>query len=61
MNHYVVTWTIDIEAGSARDAAQMALDIQRNPKSDAVCFHATENDGTRVFVDLNDDVCEPKQ
>lgn len=49
--NYVVTWTVDIEADSAREAAQQALDIQRDPLSTAVVFEVWR-DGEVVYVDL---------
>lgn len=44
MARYFVTWSIDIEAGSARLAALQALAIQRDPESHAVVFqvHSTK-------------------
>jgi len=38
MAHYVVTWSIDIEADSAQQAAETALIIQRDTSSTAVFF-----------------------
>lgn len=35
---YLVTWTIDIEADSPKDAAEQALAIHRNPESIAPVF-----------------------
>lgn len=42
MTHYVVGWTIDIEADSPREAAQKALEIQRRPGSIATVFDVAE-------------------
>ena len=38
MAHFRVSWHIDIEAGTPKQAAQQALDIQRDPKSTATVF-----------------------
>ena len=38
MAHFRVSWTIDIAAGTPQQAAQQALDIQRDPKSTATVF-----------------------
>lgn len=39
--HYKVTWVIDIWADSPHDAAVIALEIQRDPESDATIFEVT--------------------
>jgi hypothetical protein len=51
MTEYHVTWTIEVEADSALDAAEQALDIQRDPDSWAVVFEVRENTPTTT-VDL---------
>jgi hypothetical protein len=38
---YRVTWTIEIEAESAKEAAKTALFIQRDPYSTATFFEVT--------------------
>ena len=38
MTMYRVTWEIDIEAKSAKEAAKQALFIQRDPESTATIF-----------------------
>lgn len=45
MKTYIVSWYIDIEADSAEEAAQIALDIQRDTTSDAVVFVVTGPEG----------------
>jgi len=52
MKTYRVTWTIDIDADTPREAAQMALDIQRDPDSCATCFEIDASPGLG-FVDNN--------
>ena len=42
---YQVTWIIDINAGSFKEAARRALAIQRNPSSLATHFIVTHKDG----------------
>ena len=38
MTHYRLEWYIDIEADSQREAAEIALGIQRDPESIATVF-----------------------
>ena len=53
MKNYVVTWTIDIEADSAEDAAKAALEIHRDPTSIATCFEVKDTEtGFVDFIDL---------
>ena len=44
MNAYLVTWEITIDADSPHEAAQKALDIQRNPSSIATVFSVEDLD-----------------
>lgn len=46
-----VTWTIDVDPRTAREAARKALEIQRNPASIATVFDVTDK-GKTVRVDL---------
>jgi hypothetical protein len=51
--NYLVTWEIDMEAETPREAAQRALDIMRDPESGTVFKVA---DGKQVHVvDLLDE------
>ena len=52
---YRVIWEIDIEAGSARQAAQRALEIQRNPESIATVFAVCNAAGNAETVDLEEE------
>jgi len=53
-NRYRVTWTIDLEAESPRQAAEASLSIQRNPESIATVFEVTADDGENFqMIDLN--------
>jgi hypothetical protein len=38
VKHYIVTWVIDIEAETPEEAAEKALEIQRDPESTATVF-----------------------
>lgn len=49
---YHVTWRIDLDAGSPRDAAVRALAIQRAPQSIAVVFEVAANGEPGVAIDL---------
>ena len=56
MKEYRVSWTVDVNADSPKEAAKEALKMQRNPESDAVVFKVFERgrmkaDGV-TFVDL---------
>lgn len=57
MPNYLVEWHINIVAESPRDAARVALEIQRDPHSLATVFQVTEHDTFTdpVEVDLLDD------
>ena len=59
---YRVTWTIEVAANDAQDAADTALAVQRDRFSDAVVFEVqecidgdTNNLGAVEVVDLIDD------
>ncbi len=57
MAHYRVKWEIDIEADTAQEAAQQALDIQRDAESTATVFHVDrwlDNNGLIVKSELVD-------
>ena len=49
-----VVWEIDVDADSAREAAEKALRIQRDPDSIATVFDVVEKDGT-TRIDLSAD------
>jgi hypothetical protein len=49
---YHITWEIDMDAGSFREAAAEALRIQRDPQSIATVFTVTRADGASQRVDL---------
>jgi hypothetical protein len=51
---YRVVWEIDVEADSAREAAEKALEIQRRPDSIAIVF-TVKNETGSTEVDLDDD------
>jgi hypothetical protein len=54
MTSYVVTWTIDVEADTPQEAAQLARDYQR-PGTTAVVFDVTDQSGETTSVDLWED------
>ena len=45
MTEYLVRWEINIEADSFEEAAEKALEIQRNPLSIATVFDVSYTDG----------------
>lgn len=52
---YRVIWTIDFDADTAEDAAEIALDIQRDSLSDATVFEVINQDtGEKITIDLED-------
>ena len=48
-----MTWQIDLEADSPREAAEKALEIQRNPDSIATVFDVVDGTGKKTRVDLD--------
>jgi hypothetical protein len=61
MPSYLVTWTIDIDADTPREAAEKAFRIQQDPDTVALFFTVREGDQPPVNVDLyyEDDAEEP--
>ncbi len=55
MAEYHVTWTIDLDTDSAREAALLALAIQRDPQSTAVVFDVAAEGKPSVAIDLLED------
>ena len=54
MKTYRVIWSIDIEAGSPREAAREAQRIQRDPNSTANVFDVIPSDEDSVVIDLDE-------
>lgn len=52
--NYVVRWAMNIEARNPKEAAKIALNIQRDPKSIATYFWVQGNKKTH-FVDLKEE------
>lgn len=53
MPTYFVSWEIDIDADSPREAAMKALEIQRDSTSSAIQFYVQEFEtDNRLSVDL---------
>ena len=53
MMNYRVSWEIDIDADSPREAAERALEIQRRPDSIATVFTVRDETGKSIEVDLD--------
>ena len=49
---YQITWKIEVEADSFERAAQIALDIQRDPSSTATRFEVRDASGTIRELDI---------
>jgi len=54
MMNYRVSWEIDIDADSPREAAERALEIQRRPDSTATVFTVRDETGESIEVDLGE-------
>ena len=52
MSDYHIVWRIDIEADSARDAAQKARQFQLDPDSTATCFNVSEGNREPELIDI---------
>lgn len=56
MPHYVVTWKMDFEADTPREAAEMALAVHRKDDSIANVFSVLERGSKHaVLVDLDEE------
>jgi hypothetical protein len=56
MAEYKVTWTMELDAESHLDAAQLALSIHRDPHSEATCFWVEKvSTGEKEHIDLLED------
>jgi hypothetical protein len=51
--NYFVTWEINIEAATPREAAEQALTIQRQQGSCATVFRVCDSQGETVDIDLD--------
>lgn len=51
MPQYSVIWTIDLDAETELDAAELAFAIQRNPESTATFFNVIESNHARHISD----------
>ena len=52
MTSYIVSWDIDIYADSPLEAAQKALECQRDPDSTSVVFVVRGDDNSSTTIDL---------
>ncbi len=55
MNHYCISWNIDIEAETPREAAEEALKVQRDPESMATVFEVRDKTGNITTIDLEEE------
>ena len=51
MTTYLVTWEIEVDAESAREAAEIARAIQQDPENQGLVFDVA-GDGDEVVIDL---------
>lgn len=49
MATYTVVWTIDIEADSPNEAAQIAREYQLDPQSIATCFSVSQDQDSSMY------------
>ena len=56
MTPFLVKWEIEIEAETPQEAAQKALEIQRDPESIANVFQVTHPSGWGCTIDLDKEV-----
>lgn len=49
---YRVSWSIEVDADSPREAAELCRTIMRDPDNIAVVFEVVDEDGNRLLVDL---------
>ena len=54
MTEYRVTWEIDVEAATPRDAAVQARRIQCDPRSLATVFTVRRSTGDEIEIDLEE-------
>lgn len=52
MNHYLVTWEIELDAETPEEAARKALEIQRDPNSIATVFDVVDENAIATRVDI---------
>jgi|TARA_R100001015_G_C4596932_1_gene152097 hypothetical protein len=52
---YRIVWELDVIARNPEEAAKQALDVQRDPESDALLFYVS-GEGHNYFVDLMENV-----
>lgn len=53
MSEYLVTWAINVEADSPEEAAELALEIQRDPESIATVFTTIPQSEDGQFYRVN--------
>jgi len=61
LKHYFLRWEIDIHAETAREAAEEALKIQRDPGSTATVFEVIDTEtGDTTTIDLEEEEGGPE-
>ena len=58
MPHYYVTWDIDVDADSSREAAEVAHATQRDPGTMATVFRVMDETGETITIDLEEEEAE---
>lgn len=53
-NHYVVTWEMDVDAGTPEEAARQAWAAMRAPESTANVFDVLDETGGCTRIDLEE-------
>jgi hypothetical protein len=54
MSEYLVRWEIEVEANSPEEAAQEALEIQRDPFHEATAFEVRKSSTGEIYqIDLD--------
>ena len=55
MNEYLVSWEINVDGNTPREAALAALEIMRDGNHNAVVFDVVDGEGNVTRVDLLED------
>ena len=55
MNEYLVSWEINVDGNTPREAALAALEVMRDGNYNAVVFDVADGEGNVTRVDLLED------
>ena len=55
MPHYYVTWDIDVDANSPKEAAEVAQATQRDPVTMATVFQVMDETGKTITIDMEEE------